>query len=124
MRKNKLKPLFRHRDIVIICLGLLKLTSAISGSSYKTKVLYNIDIEPELAHRNAKESDFLLLNGAKNSIPLSLLSFPALPLISRAAPNVTSFIETPWLTTLSPIPVQEFSSGYMYLVSPVEKQQK
>ena len=70
-----------------------------------------------------EESDSPLLDGTNNSIPLSLLSsIPALPpAISRAAPNVTSFIETPWSTTLSPIPIQEFSSGYMYLVSPVEK---
>ena len=34
---------------------------------------------------------------------------------------MTSFIETQWSITLSPVPVQEVSSGYMYLVSPVEK---
>ena len=83
-------------------------------------------MEPELVHRNAeerRESDSPLLDGTKNSIPLSLLSsIPALsPAISQAVPNVTSFVETPWSTTLSPVPVQEFSSGYMYLVSPAEK---
>ena len=70
-----------------------------------------------------EESDSPLLDGTKNSIALSLLSsIPALPpAITRATPNVTSFVETPWSTTLSPVPVQDFLSGYMYLVFPVEK---
>ena len=74
--------------------------------------------------KKREESDSPLLDRTKNSIPLSLLSsIPALPpAISQAAPNVTSLIKTPWSTTLSPVPVQEFSSGYMYLMSPIEKQ--
>ena len=84
-------------------------------------------MEPELLHRNAeekRESDSPLSGGTKISIPLSLLSsIPTLPPpISRAVPNVISFVETPWSTTLSPNPVQEFSSGYMYLVYPAEKE--